>query len=696
MNWKALPFLRLLLPFAAGIWVSVVSNRTIPLPLGIFLCCLLLVLIGWLSARVRRWQQRLYFGYAVFAWLFLLGLMLSSAHAAKQHPRHITRLWAPGQVILAIAEQVYNRGEFLHVKACAHSLLDKDATTMQPTSGKLLLNLAAGKKLAPGDTLLFNSSLDTFSRPLNPQAFDYGQYMSRRQVFLKGYADTSQWFVWAPCTQPGWRVLAERLRLHCVALLQQHLPTPNEMSVGLALVLGYQDAIPDEVNQAYSFSGAMHVLSVSGLHVGLIYGALEVLVKPLKRKRWGKALRVLILILGIWAFAFLTGAGAAVLRAAAMFSLLVLGQALHRRVNIYNTLAASAFLLLCANPFLLFDMGFQLSYLALLGIVCFNPLIYRCWYIPWKAGDYLWQLTSVGLAAQLATFPLSVYYFHQFPLYFWLSGWLVVPAAALILYLGCLLLVFHAVPLLAPFFGKIMYWLVWGLNTGVFWVRDLPAGQSRYLSMSLVVMLVLYGVIFLGAIFWHTRRGPWALAALSGLALAGVLQGIMAWRMQGRREMVVYYLRGHTAIDLFEGRQLISWSDLPPGDTQLEWACGGYRSSRYLSAIYHLPLPDSVFSTATLYNHQGIFQFGKTKVALVNQPLNGDTPAKPLEVDYLILRSNPRVTVRELSQFFQFECLIADASNRPWRTAAWQLDCERLGISFVDIASRGALCVNVD
>lgn len=692
MNWKAIPFVRLLLPFAGGIAAAIVYQPFITLSTGLFACLMILWLLNFFSAHARSWRRRHWFGAGVFLWMFMAGATFVAAHHQWRHPAHIVNTRDKGQWLLAIARQTHDRGDYLKVGAHTIALIDTHTMMLSPAKGRLILYLAGrDKQPMPGDTILYKGIPDTIETPKNPQAFNYQQYLHRKQIYFSAYAKPEEWRVWGADEHPNLMAVAERLRMYCVQILQCHLPGLRERTVAPALVLGYQDAIPDEVNQAYSYTGAMHVLSVSGLHVGLVYGALDMLLKKLRRRRRWRIIRLVLLLSGIWAFALITGAGAAVLRSAAMFSMMLAGQSLQRNANIYNTLAASAFLLLCVNPFFLFDMGFQLSYLALLGIVYFSPILYKCWYIPWKPIDYLWQLTCVGIAAQLATMPLSIYYFHQFPLYFWLSGWLVVPLGAMILYIGCLLLALNSIPVLGMLTGKLLNSLVWILNESIFWIRDLPGGQTRYLPLSIYGATLLYICIFGLAMLWHTRKGRWALWCMGGLAAAALIHNIMAWQAQQTRELVIYHIKGHTAIDLFEGRRLLVWSDLPAGDTRQEWACAAYRSSRYLTHIEYLTDVGSTFSGASLWMKNGLLQFGNTRLAIIDNKLPDNTPQQKLAVDYVLLRANAPVSLDNLSRYFNIKkAVIADASNKAWWIGQWQVQCKTAGIHFFEIGAQGA------
>ena len=192
----------------------------------------------------------------------------------------------------------------------------------------------------------------------------------------------------------------------------------KEYAVVSALVAGYTDDLDIETMKAFADTGTLHVLSVSGMHVGIIYYVLNLLLLFLSKHRYGNILRVLILLSFLWLYSMITGMSAAVMRSAAMLSFIIVGKSFNRYVNTYNIIAASIFFLLIMNPFTLMDVGFQLSYISVIGIIWLQPHIYSIFDFNTKWKDEIWKVVSVSIAAQIATFPLGIFYFHQFPNYF--------------------------------------------------------------------------------------------------------------------------------------------------------------------------------------------------------------------------------------------------------------------------------------
>jgi competence protein ComEC len=294
------------------------------------------------------------------------------------------------------------------------------------------------KQLKYGDKIWLNIIINEIPFSTHESGFDFKKYYANKGIYHNAYV--LDWDLIEKNTGIYSYILTQRDLL--LRVLSEHLPTENEFAVGAALCLGNKELLSDELKNEFATVGAMHVLAVSGLHVGIIFSLLLKILSFFKtRKKLWVISKIAITVLCIWVFALLTGASPSVLRAAIMFSFITISLYSRRFRNTYNTLAAAALMLLIYDPYLLFDVGFQLSFTAVTGIVYLHPRIYKLLYFKWKVPDYFWQITSVGIAAQLATFPIGLYYFHHLPINFMLTGLFVVPFAFLILTLGIALFV---------------------------------------------------------------------------------------------------------------------------------------------------------------------------------------------------------------------------------------------------------------
>ena len=341
---------------------------------------------------------------------------------------------------------------------------------------------------------------------------------------------------------PPWRPLRSYFIAFAhkqAAKIKRHFKE-DQAGVLAALVLGQKNELNPKIKADYAAVGAMHVLAVSGMHVGIVaYFVHFLLGFLLKEKIEQRILKAMLSILCIWLFALLSGASPSVLRAATMFSIFLLGRQLYRQANIWNVIAASAFIILFFNPLSLFSLGFQFSYLALASIVYFQPILYR--QIVWKNRglDYAWQLTALGIAAQLGTAPLSIYYFHQFPTYFSLSGLVVVPLATIVLVLGILFLLTYPIPFLSAIINSILALLLEAMNKSMEYIAALPASVLSELQISDWTLLLLY-LLIIGFAFWLKKPSRGYSLLLVGLI--AVLTTVRILEAQQRERQVICYL----------------------------------------------------------------------------------------------------------------------------------------------------------
>ena len=319
-----------------------------------------------------------------------------------------------------------------------------------------------------GDVILLTSDINAVAATKNPDAFDFKKYLHRQNIHYQAFTLLDNIEIVAQNRGNPIIQLAVNAQKRLLSLLKKHLTTDREFAVGSALLLGYRDAVGEDVRNAYVQTGSMHILAVSGMHILLIYNGLQLIFRLHKtgnrRFRWSQAILGLSLI---WLFALITGLSASVLRAAVMASFLAIGQTMKRRGNTYNILAVSAFFLLLWNPMFLFDVGFQLSYFAVIGIAYFTPKIQKLVISKSKIVNHLWDSLSFGFAAQLVVTPLSLYYFHQFPTYFWLAGLLAIPASEGALYVGIVLFFFDWLPYIGYVLGKILFGFIFFMNETV-------------------------------------------------------------------------------------------------------------------------------------------------------------------------------------------------------------------------------------
>ena len=362
--------------------------------------------------------------------------------------------------------------------------------------------------ITTGNQLIILTRPQAIKNAGNPFEFDYQSLMHQRNIWFSVYL-TKGMYLKTGHQITHIRNLSEKVRDRLIAILNEALPNKEERSVVSALTLGYRTELAQDTLDYFASTGAMHVLSVSGLHVALIFMILGFLLAFLKRGKIGPIIFSVVMISFLWIYAFISGFSPPVQRATVMFTFVIIGNGIRRPVNIYNSLTASALFLILLNPNVLFDVGFQLSYLAILGIVLIQPVLYNIFELTNPILKWTWSLFTVSVAAQLMTFPLGLFYFNQFPNLFWLSNFIVVPVTTFIMWFGIAFFIFSPFHSLGLFIGKIIQKLTYVMLAALKEMDAQPISVSKGIILSMVQVWLLYGAIVMLLIYVFSKKKQW-------------------------------------------------------------------------------------------------------------------------------------------------------------------------------------------
>ena len=535
--------------------------------------------------------------------------------------------------------------------------------------------------LRPGDTLLLRGRPTAVAGPLNPEAIDFRSYWAGRGVYHQLRLSDGAAFVALGRGRGsrviGWAARGEAIREQWLRSMRPFLHN-DQLAVAAALVLGKRDLLSADVRSAYADTGAVHVLAVSGLHVGIVAGLVLYLMgwrrarSPLRR-----AATAAVAVGAVWGFALVTGLSPSVQRAALMFSILIAGTLARRSAGSFNLLGAAALVMLLITPSQLFRVGFQLSFLAVAGILVFAPPFLR---VAAGAGRWLrslWSALSVSTGAQLGTLPLSLHYFRQFPVYFLLSGTLVIVTAYLILSLGLLHGLLAGVlrsRALAALSGAALGWAVDVQNAIVFYCRKLPLAAVPVPGVGPVVVALTYLLLALAAVWLYWRRQVVATVALLLLLVAGGGLAYATLTAPPLRRAVIYHLPRGSLLDVFSGVQLFSVGSSPGADVT-ERAAGPLRARLGHPAPPATPLTatatDTLLPPGVRLSYPLLEVFGR-RVLL----LDGNRPLAPLttppEVDLVWVTNGYRP--RDFSGAIPPGALVVvlDGSSPRYRVVAWR------------------------
>jgi competence protein ComEC len=647
MRWLPITLVRATLFYLAGIVTGFNFREHVSLAwLTVLSAGFALVLVS--GGLFLRKQNRRYLGIAGLGLLYTLGLVgIALQPGSPALEESGDTCW---EVVLL--EEPVTRAR--SVRATASVLGVRRPWGWEDQQARLLVYFTGNsdaESLRYGDKLVVCGRPTGVEPPWNPHEFNYKRFLTYRRVSHQIFVRPEGWVKAGHAPPSNLVAWASRARAWSEQVIEERIEGEREQSVTLALLLGLTAELEPEVLNAYAASGAMHVLAVSGLHVGILYAVLLVVLSPLKKIKGGPWWIAGLSLAVLWIFAFVTGLTPSVLRAVTMFSFLAMARPWGRPVNIYNTLAASALILLVVDPFMIMSVGFQLSYMAVLGILYIHPKLYALWEPRSRVVDKIWQITSVAIAAQAATFTLGMLYFHQFPVYFLFSNLVVIPGSFLVLTAGLAMLALNFIGPLASLIGQGVTWVVRAINASVFWVEDLPLSRVRDIWISDAEYWIITAALTAFVVFLDQRRFSWMAVSAIGLVLYGGVRVAHIVRAVTPPSLTVYRIPGEQAIEFYEagrGRYVFS-KTLPSSDPRIDFHVRPNRAFRGVSDVEAIEGLPSRANGRLTWN-------GKEIVLLNSRPHGWAEPA-----DLVILGFNAVRSINEIP--FAFEKLVIDTSN---------------------------------
>lgn len=548
----------------------------------------------------------------------------------------------------------------------------------QNGSGKILLNVtkdSLSKLLRVGEWYYVQSDIQSLPKPKNPYQFDYGAYLERKEIFGQ-LSLPRQELLKSDQSSKGPRVWSSRFRESVQRSLRSYSFSKQQLSIIEALVLGQKQGIDKEMNAQYAAAGMMHILAVSGLHVGIVLLLLRFLLKPVRfyRLKWIKSG---IIILLIWSFAFITGLSPSVMRAATMFTFLEIGSALGGKRKSRDAVLVSAVILLLYDPMLLYQVGFQLSYLAVLAILWVQPWLEKFWTPKYKIINYLWGIATVTIAAQIGVMPLSLFYFHQFPGLFFISNIVILPFLGVILGGGIVVSSLAVV-------GWLPDWLILGygsiidlMNGFIGWVARQESFVSTHISMSLAMLLVTY--FLLVSIIGFLKKYSTIRYAIAVIALL-IATGVWLYEKNNPPSPHIAILNKNrvTAIVSYSSEQMSVQTNDSLFDLETD-----YRINAYRDAL--------VINTITVDSLRNFYSFQNKELLLVDEL--GIYNVSNIQPDYILLTGSPKINLERLLTVFPKAFIIADASNYKSYVDRWQSTCLERKVPFHSTYEKGAFII---
>lgn len=673
------PFFRLLVSLVCGIVVFQYLELYLLTKFIILISAVIFILSSLLLTKSRHvYLYRWLFGSGITLLLFLAGYFVAgykAKEAAFVSPE------TSGIFRIEVMESPVEKPKSVSCRVRVNRFYD--GVQMVKIASPSLIYFAKDSlslHLKKGDILMLRTTFQEPSKALNPEGFDYATYLKRKGITVTAYVNSGNWKIISHINRFSLKSLAEASRNKLLELYSSVDLEKDQFAVLSALTLGYQDDIDKEVREDYSFSGATHILSVSGLHVGVIYIILNFILSRIFRDPKWKILNTVFIVGFLWIYAFITGLPPSVIRSATMFSLVAIGAAIGRKSQIYNTISVSAFFILLFFPDYLFDVGFQLSYLAVISIVYFQPKISSLVYVKNKPLSWLWDLTAVSLAAQLGTLPLALYYFSQFPNYFLFSNYLAIPLSSLIIYFSVAFLFFSWIMWVKMGLAFLLKYLLWMLNWAVAWIHDLPHAISIF-HINAWQMLLLFISLLLASFYFENKKFGSLSACLFCFLLFMITDMVLHFQTLQKDQIVVYADRKQTHINFISGKyhQLMTTDSVAAKLT-----AGRFWRSRKLYSPDFKMLNGSCFK-----------QFmGKRCLILQDNLLHRKQSERPLKVDLLIIGNSLKPRSEELFTCVEPELCVVDQTISTWYVEKLRESCRKRNIQFYAVSAEGAYIYN--
>lgn len=530
------------------------------------------------------------------------------------------------------------------------------------------------RSLQYGDLFLISGTLQSIAGPQNPYMFNYRKYLLNRQIPYQVYLEPGRWHKIGTDVRNPVKAAAEKCREKCLEIFRKFKVEGQDFALVSALLLGRTEYLEKEIMQEFSHAGVIHVLSVSGLHVGIMYVVADKVFFLLKRNRKSRKLHQILILACIWAYAFIAGLPASVVRAALMFSLIAAGKMFKRSSESFNIVAVAAFFQLLFNPYDITQVGFQLSYVAVLGIFAFYKPFNELMNPSNRIATGVWSVLAVSMAAQLATFPLACHYFNMFPVYFLLTNLIVVPLAALITYFAVFILAVGAMGLTFEWLALPLKWSLRFMSGSVEYLQSWPGAVIEPILLSPLQVILIYSAIAGLFIFWVMAKRTGAFIILGSLLIFSLAACNYLYEKLTTSEIIVYQVSGHTAIDLVNKRRALFICDslLLSDPLKIDFQLKPNRINQRIKDIEVIPTedPSRLSLPGAWINYPFIFFKGKTIVIIDNQWKNRQAGAT-FPCDLVVFSGNPKINPENLRTQIDFRQVVIDSSVPFYKADQW-------------------------
>lgn len=652
----------------------------IPIDLSFYITASLfaLLIVSYIISK-KQFIKTIWFGVFGFATMISIGVLTTNLHNEKNSPNHyshqITNTEDSLKTISFRVREVLKPGNYYD-----KYIIDLLKVNNTEVNGKSLLNIEKDSllpQLRVDEIHVTKTRFKNLIHPLNPNQFDYKNYLEKKYIFHQLFIKNKLLIKVNSKTQTLFGI-ANNFRQFLNSKLKIYNFKPNELAIINALFLGQRQDISKEVYSSYTNAGAIHILAVSGLHVGIILLILNALFKPIERIKNGYLIKTALLISILWSFAVIAGLSASVTRAVTMFSIVAIAMNLKRPTNIYNTLAISMFVILLFKPLFIFNVGFQLSYLAVFSIVIVDPLLYNLWKPKNWLLDTYWHTLTITISAQFGIVPISLYYFHQFPSLFFISNLVIIPLLGIILGFGILIILLASINILPQFLADTFGYIISFMNSFIGWVSKQDAFLFKDISFSILYVIVSY-VLITSLIRCLIKQNYKTLKFFLAAILLFQASIIYTKNTLPENQFIIFHKSRNSLTGNVSKNKIIVTHDFDSTTLSTNKIIKDYTVGNYINTI-----ENDTFQNLYLLNK---------KTLLVIDSL-GIYNIKTIKPDFVYLRQSPKINLNRLIDSIAPKQIIADGSNYKSHIEHWETICRKRKLPFHQTSKKGAYIIN--
>lgn len=693
MTFKSeIVFVRILFPFMMGIFCAyLLPNGDFILPGTIAITILLsyLLIVNLAYKKIKAYNFKGTTGIVFYLFCFAFGGLIcllnvqsfKKDYYANQSYKYL-KVWVNGEPQLT--------NNILRFEAEVTTVYQNNIS--KKASGKLLIALKQDSlnpiALNYGDELIITSDYLPVEPPYNPGEFNFKVWLASKNVYHQTFINQNHLVKLNTVKGNSITKYAIEERKKQVLIYRRLIKNDEAFAVASTLVLGYRADLSKETLAAYSKTGTIHALSVSGAHVGIIFFMLNAMLAFLDKKKTLKIFKLLLICSLIWYYSLLTGFSSSVLRSAIMITIFIIAKAFNKNSNNYNILAFTAFCLLIYNPLFIWDVGFQLSFIAVFGLIYLQPKIYKWIYVKNKWLDKLWSAVALSLAAQLVTFPLSVYYFHQFPMYFILGNLFILLPLIAMMYLGIAIL--FKVYFLAPVFE----WIITFTNNGLKWIADLPFSGITAIWLNewqLITLTIALSLLIYALVNYHKKLLITAICLLVAFQSYSIYSKVSALK---QTKIVFFSLRRNYAAAFITAKKAIIITDLTPEDKNFMFFVKPGLDKMQVDDIVFIKWEQDTIVNSFVKKEQQVM-FHQYCILMVDSVFNDKKIQELPKFNAVWLHKNPNKSISALRTEIIFSTLFIDASNKDYKVKVYEAEANKFGLLHYTLKKNAAYLINL-